>query len=63
MSDLIDSALAEDIGEGDLTTRAVVVPEGAQARARIEPEGAGRDRRPARGARRCSSASIPSSSS
>ena len=34
MSDLVDRALAEDLGEGDLTTRAVV-PEGAQARARI----------------------------
>ena len=34
MADLIDRALAEDLGEGDLTTRAVV-PEGAQARARI----------------------------
>ena len=34
MSDLIDQALAEDLGDGDLTTRAVV-PEGAEARARI----------------------------
>ena len=34
MSDLIDRALAEDLGDGDLTTRAVV-PEGARARARI----------------------------
>jgi nicotinate-nucleotide pyrophosphorylase (carboxylating) len=34
VSDLIDRALAEDIGDGDLTTRAVV-PEGAEARARI----------------------------
>jgi nicotinate-nucleotide pyrophosphorylase (carboxylating) len=34
MSDLIDRALAEDLGDGDLTTRAVV-PEGAEARARI----------------------------
>ena len=34
MRDLIDLALAEDIGEGDLTTRAVV-PDDAQARARI----------------------------
>jgi nicotinate-nucleotide pyrophosphorylase (carboxylating) len=34
MTDVIDVALAEDIGEGDLTTRAVV-PDGAQARARI----------------------------
>jgi nicotinate-nucleotide pyrophosphorylase (carboxylating) len=35
MSDLIGRALAEDLGAGDLTTRAVV-PEGAQARACIE---------------------------
>ena len=35
MTDLIERALAEDLGAGDLTTRAVV-PEGAQARARIE---------------------------
>jgi nicotinate-nucleotide pyrophosphorylase (carboxylating) len=35
MSDLIGRALAEDLGAGDLTTRAVV-PEGARARARIE---------------------------
>ena len=34
MLDLIDRALAEDLGDGDLTTRAVV-PEGARARARI----------------------------
>ena len=34
MSGLVDRALAEDLGDGDLTTRAVV-PEGAQARARI----------------------------
>ena len=34
MRDLIDRALAEDLGDGDLTTRAVV-PEGAEARARI----------------------------
>ena len=34
MSDVIDRALAEDIGDGDLTTRAVV-PDGAAARARI----------------------------
>ena len=34
MSDVIDIALAEDIGEGDITTRAVV-PDGAQAKARI----------------------------
>jgi nicotinate-nucleotide pyrophosphorylase (carboxylating) len=32
MSDLIERALAEDLGDGDLTTRAVV-PEGARARA------------------------------
>jgi nicotinate-nucleotide pyrophosphorylase (carboxylating) len=35
VTDPIDQALAEDLGEGDLTTRAVV-PEGARARARIE---------------------------
>jgi nicotinate-nucleotide pyrophosphorylase (carboxylating) len=35
MSDLIGRALAEDLGAGDLTTRAVV-PEEAQARAHIE---------------------------
>jgi nicotinate-nucleotide pyrophosphorylase (carboxylating) len=35
MSDLVERALAEDLGDGDLTTRAVVA-EGAQARARIE---------------------------
>ena len=34
MSDLIERALAEDLGDGDLTTRAVV-PEGAGARAVI----------------------------
>ena len=34
MKDLIERALAEDLGEGDLTTRAVV-PEGARARAHI----------------------------
>ena len=34
MSDLIDRALAEDLGDGDITTRAVV-PDGAEARARI----------------------------
>ena len=34
MSDAIERALAEDLGDGDLTTRAVV-PEGALARARI----------------------------
>jgi nicotinate-nucleotide pyrophosphorylase (carboxylating) len=35
MHDLIERALAEDLGSGDLTTKAVV-PEGALARARIE---------------------------
>ena len=35
MIELIDQALAEDVGEGDLTTAAVVEP-GARARARIE---------------------------
>jgi nicotinate-nucleotide pyrophosphorylase (carboxylating) len=40
MLELIDRALAEDLGEGDLTTRAVV-PEGAQARARIEQKAPG----------------------
>ncbi len=35
MLDLIDRALAEDLGAGDITTRAVVPP-GATARARIE---------------------------
>ena len=40
MLDLIDRALAEDIGQGDLTT-AAVVPEGAGARARIEQRAAG----------------------
>jgi nicotinate-nucleotide pyrophosphorylase (carboxylating) len=35
MHDLIERALAEDLGSGDLTTKAVV-PEGAAARARIE---------------------------
>ena len=34
MLDLIDRALAEDLADGDLTTRAVV-PEGTRARARI----------------------------
>jgi nicotinate-nucleotide pyrophosphorylase (carboxylating) len=38
--DLIDRVLAEDLGTGDLTTRAVV-PEGAQARARIEQKAPG----------------------
>jgi len=40
MSDLIDRALAEDLGDGDLTTRAVV-PAGAQARATIVQKQAG----------------------
>jgi nicotinate-nucleotide pyrophosphorylase (carboxylating) len=35
MLGLIDRALAEDLGDGDLTT-AAVVPDGARARARIE---------------------------
>jgi nicotinate-nucleotide pyrophosphorylase (carboxylating) len=38
--DLIDRALAEDIGDGDLTT-AAVVPPGTRARARIEQRAAG----------------------
>ena len=40
MLDLIDTALAEDVGAGDLTTRAVV-PAAARARARIEQRAAG----------------------
>jgi nicotinate-nucleotide pyrophosphorylase (carboxylating) len=40
MTDLIERALAEDLGAGDLTTSAVV-PEGAQARARIEQRAPG----------------------
>jgi nicotinate-nucleotide pyrophosphorylase (carboxylating) len=40
MTDLIDTALAEDIGEGDLTSGAVV-PEGAQAKARISQKAPG----------------------
>jgi nicotinate-nucleotide pyrophosphorylase (carboxylating) len=40
MTDLIAWALAEDLGAGDLTTRAVV-PEDAQARARIEQRAPG----------------------
>jgi nicotinate-nucleotide pyrophosphorylase (carboxylating) len=40
MTDLIGRALAEDLGAGDLTTRAGV-PEGAQARARIEQRAPG----------------------
>ena len=35
LGELIERALAEDVGEGDLTT-AAVVPEGARARARID---------------------------
>jgi nicotinate-nucleotide pyrophosphorylase (carboxylating) len=38
--DLIDRALSEDVGDGDVTTRAVVLP-GARARARIEQRAAG----------------------
>src|SRR4051794_7866168 len=40
LGDLIDRALAEDVGEGDLTT-AAVVPEGARARARIDQKAPG----------------------
>ena len=40
MLELIDRALAEDVGEGDITTTAVVEP-GARARARIEQKVAG----------------------
>lgn len=40
MDDLIDKALAEDVGSGDLTT-AAVVPEGTRAVARIEQRAAG----------------------
>ena len=40
MNDVIGRALAEDLGAGDLTTRAVV-PEGAQAHARIEQRAPG----------------------
>ena len=40
MLELIDRALAEDVGEGDLTTEAVVEP-GARARARIEQKAPG----------------------
>ena len=39
-ADIIDTALAEDIGEGDLTTKAVV-PEGAEAKARISQKAPG----------------------
>jgi nicotinate-nucleotide pyrophosphorylase (carboxylating) len=40
IADPIDIALAEDLGAGDLTTQAVV-PDGAQARARIEQRAPG----------------------
>lgn len=40
MRDLIDRALAEDLGSGDVTT-AAVVPDGAPARARIEQKAPG----------------------
>ena len=40
MLELIDRALGEDLGEGDLTTLAVV-PKGARARARIEQKAPG----------------------
>jgi nicotinate-nucleotide pyrophosphorylase (carboxylating) len=40
MTDVIDTALAEDLGGGDLTTRAVV-PEGAEAKARISQKAPG----------------------
>ncbi|HEY1276707.1 MAG TPA: carboxylating nicotinate-nucleotide diphosphorylase [Thermoleophilaceae bacterium] len=40
MPDLIDRALAEDVGERDLTTE-IVVPDGATARARIEQKAEG----------------------
>ena len=40
MTDLIDRALAEDVGVGDLTT-AAVVPDGARARARIDQKAPG----------------------
>jgi nicotinate-nucleotide pyrophosphorylase (carboxylating) len=40
VTDLIDRALSEDVGDGDLTTRAVV-PEGGQARARITQKAPG----------------------
>ena len=40
MLELIDRALAEDVGEGDITTAAVVEP-GARARARIEQKAPG----------------------
>ena len=56
MPDLIDRALFEDVGDGDVTTRAVVLP-GARARARIEQRAAG-VRRASGWRRPCSSASI-----
>jgi nicotinate-nucleotide pyrophosphorylase (carboxylating) len=40
LGELVEGALAEDVGEGDLTT-AAVVPEGARARARIEQKAPG----------------------
>jgi nicotinate-nucleotide pyrophosphorylase (carboxylating) len=40
MLELIDRALQEDLGDGDLTT-AAVVPDGARARARIEQKAPG----------------------
>jgi nicotinate-nucleotide pyrophosphorylase (carboxylating) len=40
MLDVIDRALREDLGDGDLTT-AVVVPDGSRARARIEQKAPG----------------------
>jgi nicotinate-nucleotide pyrophosphorylase (carboxylating) len=40
MLDLIDRALQEDLGDGDLTT-AAVVPDGSRARARIEQKAPG----------------------
>ena len=40
LGELIERALAEDVGEGDLTT-AAVVPEGARARGRIEQKAPG----------------------
>jgi nicotinate-nucleotide pyrophosphorylase (carboxylating) len=40
MQELIDRALAEDVGDGDITTEALV-PEGALARARIQQKAPG----------------------
>jgi nicotinate-nucleotide pyrophosphorylase (carboxylating) len=40
LSDLVRRALAEDVGPGDVTTRAVV-PEGARARATIAQKAPG----------------------